>query len=148
PCARRELASADALTLPLRAERLAERDGYQVHAFDTTVEHGVPSVWVMAVHPGDDPRQVKAFCAGGAGFDPERALMAAILEMAVMIPRQSTTMANEYGRVSAMVEDPRNVRDTDDHSLLYAHPKAFDRFAFLLQRQEPNPIGKNYAGAC
>ena len=145
--ARLDLASAEDPTLPLMAERLAERDGYQVHAFDTTVEHGVPSVWVMAVHPSDDPRQVKAFCAGGAGFDPERALMAAILEMAVMIPRQSTTLANEYGRVSAMVEDPRNVRVMDDHSLLYAHPKAFDRFAFLFQKQELNPIGKHYAGA-
>ncbi|WP_017609019.1 TOMM precursor leader peptide-binding protein [Nocardiopsis xinjiangensis] len=147
PAARLDLSSASDPTLPLMAERLAERDGYQVHAFDTTMEHGIPSVWVMAVHPGDDPRQVKAFCAGGAGFDPERALAAAVLEMAVMIPRQSVTLANEYERVSAMVEDPRKVRVMDDHSLLYAHPKAFERFAFLFGTEKLHPIGESFADA-
>ncbi|MFI6498960.1 TOMM precursor leader peptide-binding protein [Nonomuraea typhae] len=148
PARELDLESAADPLIPLMAERLEHVHGYRVRAFNITMEHGIPAVWVTAVHPGDDPLQAKAFCASGSGFDPERALIDAILEAAVVIPRQSRLFAEDRDRITAMLDQPHLVKDMEDHALLYCHPDAFRRLGFLLSSGSvPETIARSFAGA-
>jgi ribosomal protein S12 methylthiotransferase accessory factor len=143
---RLDLGTARDRMLPLMAERMTRRTGYDVHAFDTTTEYGIPSVWVMAVDRGDAPDRPKVLCAAGAGFDPERALASALLELGPILEWRLDSYPGEYEAARGMVDDPDQVRSMHDHTLLYADRRAFDRFDFLLSDRPPVSIESSFAG--
>ncbi|MEV8632414.1 TOMM precursor leader peptide-binding protein [Streptosporangium sp. NPDC051023] len=143
PARRLDLNSAADRRLPLMAERIRHETGFEVHAFDTTMEHGIPSSWVMAVHPSPGPDTPKALCAAGSAFDPERAVANGLLELAPMVRWRLDTYPAERERAAAMVDDPGLVRTMHDHSLVYCHPAAFDRLEFLLGGAE-HSIAESY----
>lgn len=147
PVRRLDLNSARDRTIPLMADRLRRLTGYDIHAFDTTTEHGIPTVWVMAVHPGGDERAPKAVCAAGAGFQGERAVANALLELAPILDWRRATYPDEVERARRMVDDPAEVRSMHDHSVLYSHPLAFDRFGFLFDSGPAVPIDESFAEA-
>ncbi|MEJ3653462.1 TOMM precursor leader peptide-binding protein [Actinomycetes bacterium KLBMP 9759] len=132
PARRLDLDTAVNRNIPLLVERLEHRTGYQVLTFDTTVEHGIPAVWTMAVDPRDRDDAPKALCAAGAALDPERAIMAAVLELAPLLEWRIDSYPGERAQAAAMLADPAGVRTMHDHSLVNAHPAAFDRYDFLL----------------
>ncbi|MEV4613547.1 TOMM precursor leader peptide-binding protein [Kitasatospora sp. NPDC049258] len=142
-----DLAGARDRTLPLLAERIEHQLGYRVRAFDTTLEHGLPSVWVMAVDATPSPERARVMCAAGAHPDPERALAAALLELAPGVAWQSAGFAQDRERAAAMVADPSLVRAMPDHALQATHPDAWSRFAFLDGDQEARPIAEAFGGA-
>ncbi|MEV5409925.1 TOMM precursor leader peptide-binding protein [Thermopolyspora sp. NPDC052614] len=162
PARRLDLGTAADPRIPLMAERLRREHGYEVHVFDTTTEHGIPSVWAMVVHPGgedargdgmhggmhggmhDDIRP-KTLCAAGASFSPEKAIANALLELAPLIPWQRDTLRRERERVRAMLADPDQVTNMHDHSLVNAHPDAFSRLEFLFTGDKPEPIADSFA---
>jgi ribosomal protein S12 methylthiotransferase accessory factor len=142
-----DLGSAADRRLPLMVERLRHTTGYDVLAFDTTVEHGIASAWVMAVDPLGRADAPLALCAAGAGLDPEKALTAAVLELAPMVEWRLKTYPGERADAAAMVADADRVRSMHDHSLVGAHPDAFDRYGFLLGGdREAVPIAESFAG--
>jgi ribosomal protein S12 methylthiotransferase accessory factor len=149
PARRLDLSTAADRNIPLLAERLEHRTGYRVEAFDTTVEHGIPAAWVMAVDPRDRDDAPKALCAAGASLDPERAIMAAVLELAPLLEWRIDSYAGERAEATAMVADPGAVRTMHDHSLVGAHPAAFDRYEFLLGAGNAtrHAIADSYRGA-
>lgn len=53
-------------------QRLRTITGYELHAFNATMEHGIPSLWVIAKIRVKNGMNV--VCAGGAHLDPIRAL--------------------------------------------------------------------------
>ncbi|WP_260636864.1 TOMM precursor leader peptide-binding protein [Streptomyces angustmyceticus] len=116
------------------AERIRQDSGHRVLAFATTPEHGIPTAWVMAVRPSGPGRtgEPAAVCAAGAHFDPESALRNGLLELAANLGWNRAAFREERDRIAAMVDAPELVREMRDHALLYCHPAAFDRFAFLL----------------
>ncbi|MFD5394217.1 TOMM precursor leader peptide-binding protein [Streptomyces sp. NPDC127097] len=116
------------------AERIRQDSGHRVLAFATTPEHGIPTAWVMAVHPSGPGRadEPAAVCAAGAHLDPECALRNGLLELAANLGWNRAAFREERDRIAAMVDEPDLVREMRDHALLYCHPAAFDRFAFLL----------------
>lgn len=122
--------------LPLLVECLRQNTGYEIGLFNTTVEQGIPCFWVMGVDRTDDPARPKVLCAAGSSLYPEKAAVNALHELAPMLDpdshRRNFTSADRM-RAAAMVRDPSLVRVMADHSLLYGHPDAFDRFAFLLE---------------
>ncbi|MDF5756349.1 TOMM precursor leader peptide-binding protein [Spongiactinospora sp. TRM90649] len=143
-----DLTSARDRRIPLMAERLRRTTGASVHAFDTTTENGVPSVWVMAVRPGEDESAPKALCAAGAGFVPERAIANGLLELAPLVEWRTETYAEELPRIRRMLSDPDEVRSMHDHSLLNGHPAAFARMGFLFDPERtPVAIEDSYAGS-
>lgn len=142
-----DLNSAVDRRLPLMAERLRHDLGYDVHIFDTTTEHGIPSVWAMAVHPSDDDDVPKMLCAAGAGFVPERAIANALLELAPMVEWRRATYADEKERAERMLTEPDEVRSMHDHSLVNAHRRALDRTTFLLGRTDRHDIAGSFAGS-
>jgi ribosomal protein S12 methylthiotransferase accessory factor len=117
--------------LRLLADRIERADGYRVLAFDTTLEHGIPSVLLLALDARPAPERPAAMCAAAAHLDPERACWAALGELALVVARQVRVYPGERDRAATLVADPDLVRVLDDHLLLYSHPATLPRWDFL-----------------
>lgn len=105
--------------------------GYRMHVFNTTNDFGVPSMWALATST-DDSRP-KSYSAAGAHFDPEKALLGAIVETAVNVAFRRDADKERREQLRDMLRDPTRVRTLDDHVDLYTMPQAFDRLSFLLR---------------
>ncbi|GIH05368.1 SagD family biosynthesis docking scaffold protein [Rhizocola hellebori] len=147
PVRRLDLNSARDRTIPLMAARLKSETVCDIHVFDTTTEQGIPSVWAMAVAPGDDESRLKTVCAAGAGLVPEKAVAGALLELAPILQWRQGSYAEDVDRARQMVADPDQVRSMHDHTVLYSHPAAFDRFGFLFESDRVVPIEESFGGA-
>jgi ribosomal protein S12 methylthiotransferase accessory factor len=130
PVPRIDLSSARDRSIPLLARAIEAETGYQVAVFDTTMEHGIPSVWAMAVCP-PAAQQPALACAAGAHLDPELAASRALCELGPLL----TDLINRYPgitpRCRALVGDPSKVVTMDDHCVLYADADAATRLGFL-----------------
>jgi ribosomal protein S12 methylthiotransferase accessory factor len=130
PAAQIDVSSARDRSIPMLAKTIEAEMGYRLLAFDTTMEHGIPTVWAMAVcPPGTD--QPALACSAGAHLDPEQAVKGALCELGPilsdLVARYPETA--EHGR--AMSGDPSLVITMDDHSVLYASHEASSRLEFL-----------------
>ncbi|MBZ4323633.1 TOMM precursor leader peptide-binding protein [Streptomyces huiliensis] len=146
PVPRIDLGTVSDPRIPVLAERIRQDGGHRVVAFATTPEYGIPSVWVMAVHPRPG-REPAAVCAAGAHFDPEKALLNGLLELTANLGWNRVAWREETARIAAMVDDPELVREMRDHALLYCHPAAFDRFGFLFGDAPALPVREAFARA-
>ncbi|MBE1589931.1 YcaO-like family protein [Nonomuraea angiospora] len=54
-------------TIPLQAAAITAETGYRVELYDTTVEHGIPSVWATGVGQDGDPGRPRMVCAAPPG---------------------------------------------------------------------------------
>ncbi len=115
----------------LMIERLRYLTGYNVHAFNVTLEHGIPCFWVMGVDEQQRQNTPRVVCAAGAHLHPEKALVNALQELAPIIEQTRVRYAAELPRIREMLADSSKVRQMQDHSLLYGLPEAFERLAFL-----------------
>ncbi len=136
PAVRIDLSSARDRSIPMLAAATEAETGYQVLMFDTTMEHGVPSVWAMAVcPPGAD--QPAVACAAGAHLDPEHAAGRALSELGPIL----TDLIGRYPGIAeqgrAMAGDPSLVVTMDDHAVLYASREASSRLDFLTTGARP-----------
>lgn len=132
PASRVELDSATDRAIPLLAERTRQTLGYDILAFDITLEHGIPSFWALAVDAQPGPHRLTALCAAGAHPSPEHALRGALCELTSLLGGLLTRYSEQDTTTAArLLADPEQVRTMDHHSLLYSHPEAFDRLAFL-----------------
>ena len=122
-------------TLSLLIENLAHTTGYTVSIFNSTLDHGIPCCWVMAVDEQDRAGVPKLMCAAGSHPRPEEAVINALLELESMIRRPSTWFEQKRENALEMLVDPMMVRQMEDHSLLYYLPEAFERLNFLSQSQ-------------
>lgn len=119
----------------LMIERLQTIAGYDVYLFNSTMEHGIPSVWAIAKnrkHKG-----VNLICAAGAHLDPLRAVKSSIHELAGMLLNQNEKFESNRENYVRMFHDPFLVREMEDHSMLYSLPEAEQRLQFLLDDDRP-----------
>jgi ribosomal protein S12 methylthiotransferase accessory factor len=130
PAARVRLSSARDRSVPLLAGAIEAETGYQVLTFDTTMEYGIPSVWVMAVRPQGAEGPALA-CAAGAHLDPELAASRALAELGPILADMIKRHPDDVPRARAMAGDPALVVSMDDHSALYADPQAATCLSFL-----------------
>jgi ribosomal protein S12 methylthiotransferase accessory factor len=130
--ARIDLSSARDRSIPVLAEAIEAETGYQVLTFDTTMEHGIPSVWAMAVRP-PGTEQPGLACAAGAHLDPELAASGALSELGAILIDLIRRYPDVAERGRAMVGDPSLVVTMEDHSVLYANHEASSRLDFLTQ---------------
>jgi ribosomal protein S12 methylthiotransferase accessory factor len=131
PVPRIDLRTARDRAVPLQAAAITAETGYDVSVYDTTVEQGIPCVWAMATHPGDDPGQARAACAGGAHPDAETAVLEALSELGPVITDVIRRFPDRAGTARRMAADPTLVTTMLDHSLLYSAGEAFARLDFL-----------------
>ncbi|GMA49267.1 hypothetical protein GCM10025857_06240 [Alicyclobacillus contaminans] len=106
--------------------------GYRLHAYDITMEHGIPSVWVMAKNTRQKGPHL--ICAAGAHVSPVRAVKSAIHELVGMMPMLDAEYDARRAAALRMLEDPFQVRRMEDHSTLYSLPETELRFQFLFSQ--------------
>ncbi|MEV1119755.1 TOMM precursor leader peptide-binding protein [Actinosynnema sp. NPDC049800] len=137
PAPRLDLDAARDRRIPVLAEFVRRRRGYDVSAYSITLEQRVPAVLVLAVDARDRPEVPLHGCSAAAHPDPERALHAALTDAAAGI-------GTRLGRFDAdgaakMVADPDEVREMRDHALLYGHRDTAGRWGFLDDRSAVPP---------
>ncbi len=124
-------ADPDTLLVLGRLETL----GYEFHAFDMTLETGIPAILGVCRNRRDEV--VRSIFAGDASLDPETSLATALSEVTGMLHRLRHRAITEAGHMEELVEEPARVRSLDDHALLYASPRMAPVYSFLLGKQEP-----------
>ncbi|MFB4262433.1 TOMM precursor leader peptide-binding protein [Nonomuraea sp. GTA35] len=129
PVPRVDLGSASDRRIPMLAQRVRDRLGYEVHAFAALLEQRVPVFWVMAVDALDRPDRPRALCGSASHLDPERALRRALEDLGPMLASHLERYDPAYS--ARLVADSDQVRLLEHHPLTYAHPDAFGRLGFL-----------------
>jgi ribosomal protein S12 methylthiotransferase accessory factor len=129
PAPRVDLSSATDRRIPLLAELVRQRLGYEIMVFATTLEQRIPAFWTMAVDRVGGPERPALMCAAAAHPDPEHALRSALNEVGPGIDG----LARRYDAETAarMVDEPDLVQRMDDHGVLHGHPAAAERLRFL-----------------
>lgn len=131
-----DLQSVCNVTLRLQLERLRHQSGFELRAFNATLEHGVPTVWLMAVNPDPIPGSPSLLCAAGTHLSFERAIANAIGELAPNTGFFGEHYAQHLEHVQKMLDDPALCARLEDHQLLYAHVDARAELEFLLKRTQ------------
>ncbi len=121
--------------LLLMAERIKAVAGYDLYLFNSTMEHGIPSIWALAKNRKQ--KGMNLICAAGAHPDPVRAAKSAIHELAGMMLVLDGKLEAEREKYMQMLDDPFQVRQMEDHSMLYGLKQAEERLEFLLDENRP-----------
>ena len=133
PAPRIDLRGAQDREIPLRAAAISLATGYEVLAFDTTLEHRIPCAWAMAVSSEDRDDRPKAVCAAGAHPTLEGALLDALGELGPALSGLLRRFPDDADRARRLAEDSRLVTSEPDHATLHAAPEAFERLRFLTE---------------
>jgi ribosomal protein S12 methylthiotransferase accessory factor len=135
-----DLSSARDRSIPMLAEAIRAETGYRVLTFDTTMEHGIPSVWAMAV-PAAGTGGPALACSAGAHLDPEQAASGALRELGPILADLIGRHPDIAERARAMAGDSSSVVAMDDHSVLYTDPAAAARLDFLVPGGQSRSFG-------
>ncbi len=130
PLPRLDLRSANDKELQLMVDRISEVAGYDLYFYNSTMEHGIPSVWAVAKNRRS--KGVNLICAAGANPDPVRAVKSTIYELAGMMFRDDEKLEINRQKYERMLQDPFAVRTMEDHGMLYGLREAEERLNFLL----------------
>ncbi|UVS78670.1 TOMM precursor leader peptide-binding protein [Actinokineospora sp. UTMC 2448] len=128
------LPEVDLATAPESVRALVRKarlfTGFGFRAFQSTMEYGMPTFWLVAENTADDGPRVLA--GAGAHPDPAQAIAGGLHELigSVMATQHSYPRRRPDGL--AMLADPGLITRMEDHSLVGALPEARERYAFLL----------------
>jgi ribosomal protein S12 methylthiotransferase accessory factor len=122
--------------LQLMIERMRAVAGYDLYLYNSTMEHGIPSVFAMAKNRKD--KGLNLILAAGAHLDPVRAAKSAIQELAGMMLNLDEKLEKNKANYEKMLEDDSLVRQMDDHGMLYGLPQSEERFTFLQDDSRPS----------
>ncbi|PCG83148.1 hypothetical protein CIB93_26350 [Streptomyces sp. WZ.A104] len=140
PIPRVDPASARDRSIPMMIEHLRHRTGYEIQLYSATLEQGVPCFWAVGLDTLGDPGRPRILCAGGSALQPEKAVVNVLHEMGHLLEHAKLYDSAERDRAARMVADPSLVKVMGDHSVLYSHRDAFDRFDFLLSERKARPF--------
>jgi ribosomal protein S12 methylthiotransferase accessory factor len=115
----------------LMLENIESASGYTIYVFNTTLDHGIPCCWVMAVDEQERDGMPKALCAAGSHPNPELAVLNALQELEMMVKRPFDDFQAQREKTLEMLVDPLAVKEMEHHSMLYYSPEAFERLRFL-----------------
>ncbi|MEZ2660674.1 TOMM precursor leader peptide-binding protein [Aneurinibacillus aneurinilyticus] len=135
PLPRLDPYSANDKELQLMLERLRVVAEYDVYLFNSTMEHGIPSVWAIAKNRKQ--KGVNLICAAGAHLDPIRAVKGAVYELAGMMLTLDEKFEANQEKCVRMFHDPSLVQQMEDHSMLYGLPQSQERLNFLMNEGRP-----------
>ena len=135
PLPRLDLRSANDKELQLMADRIRDVAGYDLYFYNSTMEHGIPSVWAVAKNRRS--KGVNLICAAGANPDPINAVKSTIFELAGMMFRDDEKLETNRQTYERMLHEPFAVRDMEDHGMLYGLREAEERLNFILNDHGP-----------
>jgi ribosomal protein S12 methylthiotransferase accessory factor len=135
PLPRLDPASINDQELQLMIERMLAVAGYDLYLYNSTMEHGIPSI--LAIAKNKKEKGMNLICAAGSHLDPVRAVKTAVHELAgMMLSLDEKLEANQEEYVT-MLHDSSLVQQMDDHGMLYGLPEAEERLQFLLDDRRP-----------
>ncbi|MGM7722820.1 TOMM precursor leader peptide-binding protein [Metabacillus sp. Hm71] len=135
PLPRLDPFSANDQELQLMIDRVRAIGGYDLHFYNSTMEHGIPSIWAMAKNRKE--KGLNIICAAGAHLDPVRAAKSTVHEMAAMMLTLDEKLETNQEEFMRMLQDSSLVKKMDDHGMLYGLPQAEERLQFLLDDNRP-----------
>lgn len=135
---RLDLDSARDRRIPVLAEFVRRRRGYEVSACSITLEQRVPVALVPAVDALGRPDVPLHGCSSAAHPDPEHALRTALTDAAAGIGSRLGRF--DADRAARLVADPDEVREMPDHALLHGHRDTAGRWDFLDTGRPPVPL--------
>ena len=135
PLPRLDPYSANDQELQLMIERVRAVAGYDLYFYNSTMEHGIPSIWAMAKNKKQ--KGLNIICAAGAHLDPVRAVKSAVHELAGMMLTLDEKLETNEEEFVRMLQDSSLVQKMDDHGMLYGLPQAQERLQFLLDDDRP-----------
>jgi ribosomal protein S12 methylthiotransferase accessory factor len=135
PLPRLDLFSAKDQELELMIHRLQTVAGFDLNVYNATMDNGIPSIWAIAKNR--KPKGINLICAAGAHPDPVRAVKGAIHELSGMMLTLDAKFEANRGKYVRMLDDPLQVKEMEDHSMLYGLPLAQGRLQFLLEENRP-----------
>lgn len=121
--------------LNLMIDRVRAVGGYDLYFYNSTMEHGIPSVWAMAKNRKQ--KGLNLICAAGAHLDPIRAVKSTIHEMAAMMLTLDDKFEKNKEEFLRMYHNSTRVTKMEDHGMLYGLPQAEERLQFLLDTHRP-----------
>jgi ribosomal protein S12 methylthiotransferase accessory factor len=134
PLTRIDPLSASDRELHLMLDRIHTVAGYEIHLFDATMEHQIPSIFAIARNKKETGFHL--ICAAGTHFDPIKATKNAIHELAGMMLTLDAKAEQQRTKYRNMIDKPHLVRQMPDHSMLYSIPETEPRLHFLLKQDE------------
>ncbi|WP_338753039.1 TOMM precursor leader peptide-binding protein [Bacillus sp. FJAT-52991] len=135
PLPRLDPYTANDQELQLMIDRVRVVGGYDLYFYNSTMEHGIPSVWAIAKNR--KKKGLNIICAAGAHLDPVRAVKSTIHELAAMMLTLDEKLETNQEEFVRMLQDPSLVQKMDDHGMLYGLPQAQKRLQFLLDDNRP-----------
>lgn len=127
--------SANDQELQLMIDRMRAVAGYDLYLFNSTMEHGIPSI--LALAKNRKQKGLNMICAAGAHLDPVRAVKSAIHELAGMMLTLDEKLESNQEEYLRMLQDSSLVKKMDDHGMVYGLPEAEERLQFLLDDNRP-----------
>lgn len=128
-------ASAKDQELDLMIERVRAVGGYDLHLYNSTMEHGIPSI--LAIAKNRKESGLNLICAAGAHLDPVRAVKSAMHELAAMMLTLDKKFEENKEKYMQMLQNSSLVQQMEDHGMLYGLPEAEERLHFLLDESRP-----------
>ncbi|MCD7034205.1 TOMM precursor leader peptide-binding protein [Metabacillus sp. GX 13764] len=116
-------------------DRLQAVSGYELYLYQSTMEHGIPSIWTLMKNTKGEGLNLT--CAAGAHLDPVKAVKSAVFELAGMLGMQEERLLSNKEKCLEMLKDSSLVRKMDDHGMLYGLKEAEERFSFLMDETKP-----------
>ena len=139
-----DLNSVQDLELKLILERFHYETDFRLHAFDASLEQGIPCIWLVAKHNHSDA----VLCGAGAHPNVEQALLSAVLELAPRAARAPTFYEENKARIHELYEDSSLIKTMDDHFMAYHHPQALERLDFLDLDTQGKHIADTFEPIC
>jgi ribosomal protein S12 methylthiotransferase accessory factor len=119
----------------LMIERMRAVAGYDLYLYNSTMEHGIPSI--LAIAKNRKEKGMNLICAAGSHLDPVRAVKTAVHELAGMMLSLDEKLEANQEEYVRMLHDSSLVQQMDDHGMLYGLPQAEERLQFLLEDSRP-----------
>jgi ribosomal protein S12 methylthiotransferase accessory factor len=134
---RLDLTSVTDPLIRLLVEHLQYHSGYTLYAWNMTLDHALPCIWLLAVDEHARTGMPKAHVATGSHPYPEQALLRALRELTAVLSTASDLLQEHRSEALEMLADANLVQIMDQHPLVYYLPEAFERFQFLYHAQPP-----------
>ncbi|MDA7028446.1 TOMM precursor leader peptide-binding protein [Bacillus sp. CLL-7-23] len=135
PLQQLDLKSCDDQELQFMLERIHAVAGYDLHVYNSTMEHGIPSIWAIAKNK--KAHGLNLICTGGAHLNPIKAVKSACHELAGMMLKHDQKFTADRDQYLEMLSNPFLVQKMEQHSMLYGLPEAENRLQFLLNQKQP-----------
>lgn len=137
PLPRIDISSVPDPTVRLLVEHIEYTTGYTLYAYDATLDHAVPCTWLMVVDEQERELAPKILCGAAAHPRARETFARGLLELGTALSMVGRQFEGQRERAIQMLNNPFEVREMPDHSLLYCLPEAFDRLAFLPRTPTP-----------